>query len=749
MGFLMHNQVISISSGPYSGIHRVVLDIVAENQTILVRLDTPSDALPRRSGRPRNDHSKIKKTQNRSFTELVWVKREVLIDLYNDNLLRPVEVEPDVIFLSPIINEKQQNIFVKRLKVMQGFLDFDNLKHRLLFDRNLGGLVKQAKESGDISTTQVYQLFTVLCRHGFAESSLRPRFDRCGAPGKLRPCDPDGRKKPGARTIREKIEIAAGAQVTPSQPGISTEWKNRILAADVGIKCPKPPMPTRCKLIINSEFVTRLKNIDGKLMPVHPELGKYPNHQQIMRVLKTNFSAIEQIKHKTTNNHFIANKRGLMGRNWEGVSGPGHTWAIDSTVGDIYLVSSVNRSWIVGRPIIYVIVDVWSSAIVGFYVCLSGPSWDMAKIALFCASADSHLIAQLFGYQPMFIFDPLPTMPAIMLCDRGEYLSLGASYTGSKLTLNLSYAPPFRADLKGVVEVAHRIEKDQQYHFVPGAIDARRKEYELRKFDRKTAVLTAREYTHYLYAVFSEYNLTANREHRLDAHMRATDVIPTPAGLWNWGHKVGIGVQRAKPTSELITTLLPTANATVNKHGVKFAGKHYVSSPAKDQEWAEEARNLGGWDIQGHYFPGSVSKIWIPNEGGKGMLEMQLSDFSTSVPDLTFDEYADALAYSQLNKQKLAHQKSVQAIQFLAKKDEIIQQGKRLTADAASQPCSPQPAIKFTRAIEDQIKVPLLSYRKTAPSLPPPVSQENESYTRVMNEILNAQNRKDGTDEDQ
>ncbi len=740
----MHNQVITISKGSYIEIYRIILDLPLSNQILLVRLDTPSDSKPKHSGRPKTKQPANDIKPMRLFTGLIWENREGLLSLHESKLLQVVEVEPDAIFLKPIINNKQQKLSANRLAAMRGFLDVDNLKHRILLDNNLGGLVKQGMEASGFSATQIYKLFSALCRYGFTKSSLRPRFDRCGSPGMLRPCDPGGRKKPGARTVHEKIDIHFTGEAITTQPGVSTEWKNLILSADIGLKNPKPLMPQRCKLIINSAFMTKLKDVNGDLLPVHPELGKYPNERQIQRVLKTNISTVDKLIHKTTNFHFKANMRGLTGKNWEGVSGPGHTWAIDSTIGDIYLRSSVNRSWIVGRPIVYVIVDIWSTAVVGFYVCLNGPSWDMAMIALFCASSEPNLIAEMYGYTPMFTLDPHPTMASLLLCDRAEYLSQAASYTGARLIQTMCYTPPYRGDLKGLVEVLHRIAKDQLFGWVPGAIDARRKEYELRNFDRTKAVLTVREFTHYLYVVFSEYNLTANRDHRLDSHMRATDVNPTPAGLWNWGHSVGIGFQRFIPQSELITTLLPTANASVTKGGIMLGGKHYVTNTSRDLESATVARNLGGWDIQGHYFPGSVSKIWTPNEGGKGMLEMQLSDHSTASAELSFDEHADALAYSKLKKQQQAHDKSVQGIKFHAKKDEIIQQGKRRTADALEQHSLPQPPINLTRTLEHEITTSQPSNGSfKSNSLPPVAEGGAEDFTKIMRHILDEHNLED------
>jgi putative transposase len=271
------------------------------------------------------------------------------------------------------------------------------------------------------SESFVRKNFSLLCRGGFQESSLRPtRSARCGAPGVPRPCDPGGRKKPGAKTIKEKVARACGKIIAPEQPGISTQWAKTIMAADKRIPSPKPAMPERCQQIVESAFVARYKDEGGKLVLLEAKLGTYPNARQIKRVLERNIPKLQRLLERTTKGHFTRSLRGLIGRNWKGVVGPGHTWAVDSSIGDIYLRSSINRAWIIGRPIVYVIVDVWSTAVVGFYVCLDGPSWEMAKVALFSAATDPNLIGGLWGYEAMPSLFPAPTMCAVLMCDRGE-----------------------------------------------------------------------------------------------------------------------------------------------------------------------------------------------------------------------------------------------------------------------------------------------------------------------------------------
>lgn len=65
-----------------------------------------------------------------------------------------------------------------------------------------------------------------------------------------------------------------------------------------------------------------------------------------------------------------------------------YKYPIDATIGDVYLRSFYNPSEIIGRPVIYFVIDVFSRMIVGYYVGLEGPSWLGMSTALANAMMD-------------------------------------------------------------------------------------------------------------------------------------------------------------------------------------------------------------------------------------------------------------------------------------------------------------------------------------------------------------------------
>lgn len=694
MVHLAHNQTIRISDEQLSGLYRVVLNEVATNVTLLVRLDPPTDPVVR--GRPKlaQKNSRTRKTPAPMCGKLLWFETSGLDELANRGELTHVELERENFKDSPADIARFEN----RKKIMSKFLEFDSLRKSIRENGSIAKLVNNAVNEHSVSTYLVYKCWSLLCRYGFSVQSLRPRFDRCGAPGMVRDCSDSGRKKAGRKTKREQLAKQTGQPAGTTQPGMNAMWRQLILITDKKIATPKPRFAKRNNKILEA-FENRFQEDNGQFKATPLKQGEYPNKRQIRRVLEIEVPRLQRLLESTTKGHFARNLRGMTGRNWKGVSGPGHTWAIDSTTADMYLRSSINPAWIIGRPTVYILVDVWSTAIVGFYVCLRNPSWEMAKVSIFSAVADSILIGELWSYHPIISLNPSSGLPAVILSDRGEYLSFAAKETAFTLVDRMSYTPPYRPELKGLVEVQNRIKKDAQ-NWIPGAIDARKKEFELRKFNPETAIFNVRSYTEYLHNVFAEYNLTADRRKRLDTSMIAAGVVASPAGLWRWGHEVGIGISRHFPNAQLIEELLPSAQAVVSREGVRFQGLHYESKIVQDAQWTAEARNFGSWTVPAHYYPGSVSRIWVPNPIGSGMIEMTLMDQSNASGNETFEEVEDAFSYSKLTLADHEHDCTLVKMKSHHNAEALVEKSKTETSEALKANKKPKPSLSEARKME-------------------------------------------------
>lgn len=730
MASLVHNQTFRILEGEMSGIYRVVLVEIPCGLTAVAHIQKDLAAASETS----SSDGAWKKSKPALCGQLMWLQTELLNKFAAQGILQQIELERENFKDSPAAVKQ----FERRKMIMSDFLDFDLLHSSIRACGTVADLANKAMETHGASRTMVYTCWSLLCRYGFAEESLRLRFDRCGAPGTTKDCAPSGRRKAGRKTNRERLARQLGEVLAEVQPGMSEQWRQLIMLADRRIPSPKPRFHKRFLNIIEEGFTKLYRESKAELVPMPLEQGTYPNKDQVRRVLFTEIPQIERLRQKTTTGHFQRSMRGMIKRSWKGVLGPGHTWQIDSTRADIYLRSSINRAWIVGRPILYIMVDVWSTAIVGFYLCLRGPSWEMAKTALFSSVSAPGLLGELWGYEPMETLNPHPGVPAVLLCDRGEYISQAAKQTAFRLIERLDLTPPYRPDLKGLVEVQHRITKDEQA-WIPGAIDARRAEFELRKFDPRKAIFTIAEYAAYLHVIFSKYNLTADRTRRLDTSMIADGVTPSPAGLWRWGHEVGIGKLGHRPQSELISLLLPEAKAKVTRDGVGFDGMAYTLDDAVMSQLTAKARNFGSWEISVHHFPGSVSRIWTPNVGGTGLLELGLSDQANASRTQTYEEVMDAFAYQKLTIPELQHDRVSLQLDAERRAKKMVESANERTIEAIAREKGPTPSLSEARALEAIVAKPPVSQ-----ALPNHVMQvdcteeEPDAYLEMMKSVLKA-----------
>lgn len=634
------------------------------------------------------------------------------------------------------LDAKDNELWAWRKTVAQPMLSPEVLLAALEDTGGLGPVIRASLEASGCSRAAAYKIWALLSEHGFSELSLQPRFDACGAPGVSRPLKPGGLKS-GRRNSKQRVDEP---EPTP-QRGLVEEDTVKILCHYRRLAKVGQTFASLYLQIIEAAYVTEYRVEDGVRIPVMPPQGTFPNPRQVRHVIDSSVKRLERVLRKTTEGHFNRNLRGMLGRSHDGVAGPGITYAIDSTIGDIHLRSSVNRAWVIGRPILYIIVDVWSTAIVGFYVCLAGPSWNSAKVALFSTVCNHQLLADLWGYEPIQTLYPHPKVPFHLLCDRGEYLSAAANGTYKRLGINAQYAPAYRPDLKGIVEVMHRIAKDQQYEFVPGAINARLRELELKK-DARESALTMREYVQYLHGVFAHYNLHANREHRMTVEMMAAGVHPSPAGLWRFGYEAGIGGGRHFSQEYFVTNLLPRQTAVARRDGIFLESLQYEADIARQQAWTAAARNFGVIEQPAYHFPGSVSRFWWPNPDG-GLEVFRLRDNARALPETTLDDWRDALMVEHMKRDDRQYKRLQAASELAAKQRAMIDKAVELVrvADEGIRP-SQIPNAREARALEL-----LIGQHGDAtgvdvrPAALVEVERVSTAYEAVMDDVFNEMNR--------
>lgn len=546
---LKFNGVIRIEDDFLCGDHRVIGLHPNRDQVSLFKLND-------------NDGKAAKESQQSKCPTQVVV-RSYLLGLISSGKLTCVEELEQTFMRQEVarLSGKAKAKYERRLQIASHFSDPIEIAKVLQDHGGISPLIKRAIRDTGCGKSTAYKVWNLYCKYGFSKLSLIPRYNQCGGPGTVKRWV-DGNPIVGRKTLREKF--GEGAVVT--RVGITDVNAKRLLAA-IRRKVKEQHMSAKqaYKESITEVYGKTDKENSNKPDKQAAEKGTYPSYQQVRRIHVQSIPRLQRIRDRVGDNYFDRNFRGLIGFSQEQCSGPGQLYAIDATMGDVHLVSNTDARNLIGRPIVYIIVDVWSTAIVGFYVCLEGPKWDTAKEAIYSLAIGPRQFAKLWGFDPSAKFlDPMPTLPWAMLCDRGEYLSAAANASSSALAMQLILNPSYRPDLKGIVEVLHRVAKDFQLSRIPAAFDRRREEL---RNNPKAAQLTLGAYVKYLYSFFQKYNFTSLRRERMTTHMIADGVSATPAGLWTYGHKQQIGFTRAHSPIELMTHLLPSQKASITQNG--------------------------------------------------------------------------------------------------------------------------------------------------------------------------------------
>lgn len=626
---ILTNQAIEIIKGDLIGNFRV--GGMDDHFVYLCIIDLEKSPFPinKRGLKPKNGNNSFENTTN-----IIPIRHKQIAELVEKNFLVDAEYKFRLSNRALSDNELHKDMIDENEKIMELCLSTTKRLEYLSRDHDLAGLFNEIKKTHGCSKTRIYDLYYKLVRHGFSRDSLIPDFHMCGGRNQPRTAD-DGKKKPGKKSAAHKYAILNGLE-PPPEYGMTSEWKEKILRSWKRFNGAQLSFEELYINIIKDEFNPEIKNL--QLTKDGLKFAKIPSRPQVRYCINNNVDKIVLLQAKTTPRHFKMTKSARLGVSFEGRPYPGHTYAIDSTILDIYLLNST-RTHIIGRPVLYLLVDVFSGAIVGFYLTLHGQNWESVKVALFNTLYNPLKMASILGmdrYLNPFSF--CPGVPIIIMTDRGEYLSKGALHTCQILQVEQNIVEAYRGDLKGIIEVQfHHIKSE--YYFTPGTHFSPREELELRRSNPLNAKYTLYEYAKIIYSKIYQYNLTANISWRMTDEMHSMGVKNHPAALWNWGFESGLAPREYTPEDKLIQTLLPQYNASVNENGIILNGRFYADQDNEmDVRLATLSnRNTQKIDIWTH--PANIQNVWTTQGMEYGMRSIPQNHKDSSY--VSEDEYED------------------------------------------------------------------------------------------------------------
>ena len=395
-----------------------------------------------------------------------------------------------------------------------------------------------------------------------------------------------------------------------------------------------------------------------------------PTLRQFSYYLHSQIDKAEAIRIKTSNDEYFNDHRLLFGFNRNSAVKPGYIVEVDALEMDIYITSSFNREQTISRPIVYMMVDLYSHAIVAFHVGFDNNSMlGLSSLMMNLFDDKERLMNEHNIHGVDLSCWPSRFIPHEIRADRGsDFASDQFEIICKDLNIMRTLEHGATGSMKGLVEQSFR-QYQRKVLPVLDKLGVIFKRYDSNH--KKQACLTIEDIYEILVAFVIEHNSAYTKNFSLTKDMREKDVYKSAISIWNYGVE-NAGLQ--SPITPLnyessIYHILPEGQALLTREGVKFKGLLYTCGPEdrnlidkiKLSEFNRNKRDVAGrklnsFDIK--YDPRSVNEIYYLESGTVKILHIDMYK-NDGVSNITWHEYEN-FKIEKGKKDRAGHERNME-----------------------------------------------------------------------------------------
>jgi hypothetical protein len=534
-----------------------------------------------------------------------------------------------------------------------------------------GPIVKQISDSTGISKRIIYWYLRRYWQGGLRKNALLPRFKNCGGPRKDRRSLEAKRGRP--RKLTKLNGAPAGVNITDDvrrlfRLGIETFYQKT--KEDGGKRTLREAYDCTMQRFFNDGHNV----VDGVFVPALPPACELPTLGQYRYWFRKDADSDQTLRARVGERRYNLQHRALGGDAAAVAFGPGSVYQIDSTIGDIYLVSSLDRNRIIGRPTIYMVVDVFTRMIVGFCAVIEKASYCSAMLALENTAHGKVEFCNSHGITISAAEWPSAHPPEMLVADRAELLGNNSDHLVDAFGIRIPNTPPYRADLKPFIERMFLTLNQELIHSLPGAV---LKPHERGEHDyRLDAVLNPREFRKALIHFILQHNRGRVEGYRPRDFMLTDAVEPRPVDLWKWGIANRSGHLLERDHDFVTRNLLPGAQATVTERGIRFRGLYYTCDRAVKEHWFADARQRRSWRIDIAYDPRSTSTVYLRLPEEQEAEACKLMQASSQFDGCSWEEVDDFFAALSQMKEESRSGDLQSGANYRAQIDDLVNNAK-------------------------------------------------------------------------
>ena len=374
-------------------------------------------------------------------------------------------------------------------------------------------------------------------------------------------------------------------------------------------------------LKLSWEFYSETVVEDGKVKQRLLPKNNRPTYKQFLYYFNKNVSQKEKEIIKTSQTEYRNNKRLLKGSSETGVYGAYDMLEMDACEVPLSLIDLRNNT--VGRPIIYVLIDVATRAIVaatasfennsikGLMNCLCNLNEDKRTLLINHGIEDFDSRAWLTGYKPR----------AIRMDNGSDFRSNYVGDVFKSFGIERILVSPGSGSLKGVIERSFR---DYREKISPSTVNCGLISADYGSKHHKEAMLTINEFKTMLYRWVLCHNTIIDQGIDLSRDMIREEIPPVPCEVMEYLFKAKTPL-RFPSGDEFLMKILARGTAKIKREGFIFNKlKYFPKNNPKLIDLIEECRASGTETLNISYDPLCIDNIFYVMDGQ--LVQIPLND---------------------------------------------------------------------------------------------------------------------------
>jgi len=574
------------------------------------------------------------------------------VTIVSDNAFATILKEEDISSKHKQIRDKHWNMIARMV----------NEEPNIFNSQCRRKAIKETAIEHNVSELSILGYLKRYWKRGKTPNALLPDYLNCGGRGKEKKA---GTAKRG-RPTRYKDIKGEGVNVTEDIKRIFRIAINRFYYTTA-----KNSLVLSYELMRKEYFNNGFKEINGIQVPIIKPQSEIPTFSQFRYWFEKERNIKKEITSRYSNKKYQKQYRAITGNANDGVMQPG-TYEIDCQVGDVYLTSRFNSSWVIGRPAIYIVIDKFSRLICGYYVGLENGSYVGAVSALLNATSDKVAFCKEYGIDIKKEEWPVCHLPESIIADRGELEGGNIDNLINTLNISLHNTPPYQAELKACVERFFGLNNDRVKPFIPGVVNLDGRERGDKDY-RLNAKLNLYDFNRLMIKAILYHNNHYHLNYYKREEMMIEDDVPSiPIHLFNWGIANRGGKLRSVSEDVIKLALMPSDEATVTAKGIRYKDMYYASNAMLQEQVFVKARRNGRWKVKITYDPRNMDCIYVIGDAPNEYEKCYMIDDNSRYRNKVIEEVDYLLAMEKINKIKTKDLEAQAKTQLIAEIEDII-----------------------------------------------------------------------------